>query len=212
MLLASPPRTYAVARTALLCSVLSGLLWTGLMQGCDPFVRDLGVVPPCARRILVERVTITPPPRLDLLLVVDDSSSMDDEQRALRREIPRLIRIFTSGDIDGDGLRDLLDPMPADVLDNTLFVWTSEMSEGGSHSNHNIPMVMIQGSEFDYFDAGRYLKWGGYHPISNFRPPPAERGEPMNKVLVSICNAMGLEDISSVGDPAFPAGPLERLR
>ncbi|MEZ4324607.1 MAG: hypothetical protein R3B40_05285 [Polyangiales bacterium] len=84
----------------LLLSALVGL-------GCDPYARDLGSVPPCGQRILVERVTITPPPRLDLLLVVDDSSSMDDEQRALRREIPRLIRILTTGDVDEDGLRDL---------------------------------------------------------------------------------------------------------
>ncbi|MCA9532150.1 MAG: hypothetical protein KC593_00665 [Myxococcales bacterium] len=79
----------------------------GLSWGCDPFARELGSVPPCGQRILVERVTITPPPRLDLLFVVDDSSSMEDEQRALRREIPRLVRILTTGDVDDDGLREL---------------------------------------------------------------------------------------------------------
>lgn len=95
------PRTLARAGTLALLSLLA------LLLGCDPFARELGVVPPCGQRVLVERVSITPPPRLDLLFVVDDSSSMEDEQRALRREIPRLVRILTTGDIDDDGLRDL---------------------------------------------------------------------------------------------------------
>ena len=86
------------------------------------------------------------------------------------------------------------------------------MSEGGSHSNMNVPTVMIQGSEFGFFDTGRYLRWGNYNPIDNFRPPVGERGEPMNKVLVSICNAMGLDDIDVVGDDTIEHGPLEALR
>ncbi|MFT5355476.1 MAG: hypothetical protein ACI9KE_002695 [Polyangiales bacterium] len=106
---------------------------------------------------------------------------------------------------------DLLGMMSTDVLDRTLLVWASEMSEGGSHSNHNIPLVMVQGSEFDYFDTGRYLRWGNYDPITNFRPPVGERGEPMNKVLVSICNSMGV-DVDRVGDESIPTGPLEELR
>lgn len=99
-----PPRASAAApRARGFALVVSALL----TLACDPYGRDLGVVPPCGQRILVERVTVTPPPRLDLLLVVDDSSSMEDEQRALRREIPRLMRILTTGDVNDDGLRDL---------------------------------------------------------------------------------------------------------
>ena len=121
----------AVARSrwpALAVSVL-------LVLGCDPYARTLGVVPPCAQRILVERITVTPPPRLDLLLVVDDSSSMEDEQRALRREIPRLIRILTTGDVNDDGLRDLerLEDLHVGVIRSDMGTgpYTSSQCPGG---------------------------------------------------------------------------------
>ena len=38
----------------------------------------------------------------DILFVIDNSGSMREEQAALVREIPKLIRILTSGDRDGD--------------------------------------------------------------------------------------------------------------
>jgi hypothetical protein len=105
-----------------------------LVLGCDPYARTLGVVPPCAQRILVERITVRPPPRLDLLLVVDDSSSMEDEQRALRREIPRLIRILTTGDVNDDGLRDL-----ERLEDLHVGVIRSDMGSGAVHVSSQCP-------------------------------------------------------------------------
>jgi hypothetical protein len=121
----------AAARSRWLALVVSVLL----VLGCDPYARTLGVVPPCAQRILVERITVTPPPRLDLLLVVDDSSSMEDEQRALRREIPRLIRILTTGDVNDDGLRDLerLEDLHVGVIRSDMGTgpYTSSQCPGG---------------------------------------------------------------------------------
>jgi hypothetical protein len=105
--------------------------------------------------------------------------------------------------------QDLLAKLPPDVLDTTLLVWAAEMSEGGTHSNRNIPIVMVQGSKFGAFSAGRYLKWGSYDPISNFSDNTG--GPPMNKLLVSICNAMGLDDVNSVGDASISTGPLTEL-
>jgi len=120
----------AAARTRWLALAVGALL-----LGCDPYARTLGVVPPCAQRILVERITVTPPPRLDLLLVVDDSSSMEDEQRALRREIPRLIRILTTGDVNEDGLRDLerLEDLHVGVIRTDMGTgpYTSSQCAGG---------------------------------------------------------------------------------
>lgn len=107
---------------------------------------------------------------------------------------------------------DLLGTMPQDVFDKSLVVWASEMSEGGTHSNYNVPLVMVQGDDFGYFDTGRHLRWGNYDPLDNFRPPVGERGEPMNKVLVSICHSMGLTDVDFVGDETISRGPLEELR
>ncbi|MDQ3033192.1 MAG: DUF1552 domain-containing protein [Myxococcota bacterium] len=104
---------------------------------------------------------------------------------------------------------DLLGNLPPDVLDETLVVWASEMSEGGTHSNANIPLVMIQGAGFGYFETGRYLRWGEFDPHENFS---RMTGRPMNEVLVSICHAMGLSDVDRVGDPIYSTGPLEGLR
>ncbi len=104
---------------------------------------------------------------------------------------------------------ELLDKLPADVLDRTLLVWASEMSEGGTHSNNNIPVVMVQGSEFGAFEAGRYLRWGDFDPLENYSNTTG--GQPMNKVLVSICHAMDQTDIDVVGDPTISSGPLEEL-
>ncbi len=163
------------------------------MEDVDPSFSNFGSFHTLAHQMTYERV---------------GEEVVTDEQRLrARRDMANLQR-WRSMAIASD----LLDPMTEDVRDNTLFVWTSEMSEGGSHSNHNIPTVMIQGAEFDYFRAGRYLRWGAYDPIDNFRPPPDERGQPMNKVLVSLCHAMGLTDVSQVGDPEIPQGPLEELR
>jgi hypothetical protein len=99
--------------------------------------------------------------------------------------------------------------MDPDVLDHTLLVWASEMSEGGTHSNRNVPIVMVQGAEYGSFSAGRYLRWGAYDPIENFSDNTG--GEPMNKLLVSICQSMGLTDIDEVGDTTISTGPLKEL-
>lgn len=104
---------------------------------------------------------------------------------------------------------ELLDKLPADVLDNTLLVWASEMSEGGTHSNRNVPIVMVQGASFKAFRAGRYLKWGSYDPLTNFDANTG--GQPMTKLLVSLCRAMGLSDVNSVGDATISTGPLTEL-
>jgi hypothetical protein len=104
---------------------------------------------------------------------------------------------------------ELLDKLPAEVLDRTLLVWASEMSEGGTHSNNNIPVVMVQGSDFGAFEAGRYLRWGDFDPLENYSNTTG--GQPMNKVLVSICHAMDQTDIDVVGDATISSGPLEEL-
>lgn len=71
-------------------------------------VADASIAPvvdagaPC--EVIVEEL----PRPLDLLFVIDNSGSMRDEQQALAVELPRLIDILTTGDRDGDGVRDVL--------------------------------------------------------------------------------------------------------
>ena len=73
------------------------------------------------------------------------------------------------------------------------------------------PIIVAEGltRRFGAFTAGRYLRWGSYDPISNYSEYTG--GQPMNKLLVSICQAMGLADVDAVGDTTISTGPLEEL-
>jgi hypothetical protein len=44
--------------------------------------------------------------QVDLLLMIDNSNSMNEEQGSVVEEIPRLVQILSSGDRNGDGIRD----------------------------------------------------------------------------------------------------------
>jgi hypothetical protein len=68
---------------------------------------------------------------------------------------------------------------------------------------------MIQGREFGYFRAGRYLRWGSYDPLTTFSEDTG--GERMNRLNVSLCHSMGLPEIDVVGDAAWGEGPIEEL-
>lgn len=76
------------------------------------------------------------------------------------------------------------------LLDNTVVWWSSEISIGNTHDVHGMPFVLA-GSGGGYFRTGRFLSF------------PADT--PHNRLLVSICNAMGVQ-VSSFGDPRF-TGP-----
>jgi len=43
---------------------------------------------------------------VDLLFAIDDSSTMQEEQAALVEQFPLLLRLLSSGDLDGDGRRE----------------------------------------------------------------------------------------------------------
>ena len=63
---------------------------------------------------------------VDLLFVVDNSNSMREEQTALAREVPRVVRILASGDLDGDGNQDF-----RPVRSMHVGVVSSDMGTGG---------------------------------------------------------------------------------
>ena len=91
------------------------------------------------------------------------------------------------------------------MLDNTIVLWALPISQGWTHSNQNIPVVIATGDD-SYFKTGRYLKFGDYDGSS----PPYHNpsGQAMNKVLVSLCHAFGLTDVEAFGDPSLPSGEL----
>ncbi len=92
------------------------------------------------------------------------------------------------------GLDALPDPSgEGTMLDTTLVVWAKELGDSRLHECRSVPFVLAGGSQ--YFQGGRYLDFGGTSH---------------NHLLVSICQAMGLDD-TTFGDASLGQGPLEGL-
>ncbi|MDD9933339.1 MAG: DUF1552 domain-containing protein [Myxococcales bacterium] len=79
------------------------------------------------------------------------------------------------------------------MLDHTLVVWAKELADGRLHDNVSVPFVLAGAP--GYLRTGRYLRFDG---------------EPHQKLLVSICHAMGLDN-PTFGDPSHGTGPLSGL-
>jgi hypothetical protein len=78
------------------------------------------------------------------------------------------------------------------MLDNTLVVWLNELGRGGDHSHEKIPWVIAG-------NAGGFLKTG---QVVSFPD------QPHNRLLLTLCHAMGVA-AESFGDPDYcKAGPL----
>lgn len=81
------------------------------------------------------------------------------------------------------------------MLDHTCVVWVNELSKGNSHSRDNMKYV-IAGSCGGYFKTGRFLKF---------------TFQTHNDFLLTLCHAMGLQDMTSFGDARWSTGPLSIL-
>lgn len=81
------------------------------------------------------------------------------------------------------------------MLDNTLVVWGNALAKGNTHSTFPVPFLMAGGAS-GYFNMGRRLDYGD---------------EMQNRLLVSICNAMGLDQVQTYGDMDNGSGPLAGL-
>ncbi|KYF58204.1 hypothetical protein BE08_28080 [Sorangium cellulosum] len=84
------------------------------------------------------------------------------------------------------------------LLDNTLVAWCRDMGDAPNHTQNEMKFVLASGT-------GGYLKTapGGRFIRSN------ERHE---RVLLSLCDAMGVTDYAGFGDPALQAkSPLPGL-
>jgi hypothetical protein len=80
------------------------------------------------------------------------------------------------------------------LLDNTLVVWSDEFCHGYSHQHHEVPYVLLSGSD-NFFEMGRYLQYAT--PRSN------------NELWIAIAEAMGVD--GPFGDPQFGSTPLPGL-
>jgi Protein of unknown function (DUF1552) len=79
------------------------------------------------------------------------------------------------------------------MLDTTLVVWAKELGDSRLHECRSVPFVLAGAAQ--QFTSGRYLDFGG---------------TAHNHLLVSICQAMGLDN-DSFGDAGLGTGPLEGL-
>jgi hypothetical protein len=83
------------------------------------------------------------------------------------------------------------------IADNTLLMWSTEVSEGNVHSHTNMPIVLMGGSW--HFQTGRYIDCanGGTNPSHI-------------DLLVTLQNAMGVP-ATTFGRPEYCTGPLKAL-
>jgi hypothetical protein len=78
------------------------------------------------------------------------------------------------------------------TLDNTVVLVCNDMQEGYNHKSSNIPFVMI-GSCGGFFKTGQFV---GFDSTPN------------NKLLTSVCHAMGLANVTGVGESQY-SGDLD---
>ncbi len=91
-----------------------------------------------------------------------------------------------------------LDAIPegnGSMLDNTLVVWGNALAKGSTHSSFPVPFVLAGGAG-GYFNTGRFIDYGD---------------ELQNRLLVSICDALGLDEVDTYGDMDDGSGPLPGL-
>ncbi len=78
-------------------TVIALVTMATLLGGC--LNRELKPILPCTVSGVAEDVKINPIDKVDLLMMIDNSPSMIDEQDKLRRELPRLVQVLASGDL-----------------------------------------------------------------------------------------------------------------
>jgi len=81
------------------------------------------------------------------------------------------------------------------MLDSSIVLWGNELGAGNSHSYKDIPWLLAGG-------AGGALRTGRFVQYPD---------RPHNDLMVSICNAMGLSDVTTFGIPGVCTGPLPGL-
>jgi len=115
---------------------------------------------------------------------------------------PTMVQQMTNVNIwYAEQVRYLLDALAAvpegdgTLLDNTLVVWGNELARGNSHSNRPVPFVLA-GGVGGAMQGGRYLT---YDRVAH------------NRMLVSICQMMGMTDLDTFGDNDPASGGLVGL-
>ena len=91
----------------------------------------------------------------------------------------------------------------AGVLADTLVYASSDMGDPARHSSRSVPTLLLGGAG-GHFKMGRYL---------DLRRPGAHEGTPNNRILVSICQAFGVQTnrFGHAADARIVTGRLDEL-
>ena len=121
------------------------------------------------------------------------------------------------------------------LLDNSLLMWTSCLSDGASHESRNAPIVLA-GSNGGYFKQGKFIQFNDVYTAAQWDAAPVAptMGDAVIKPLVdavssgdqkklgtpdlsnqdlcvNILNSFGMPD-TTFGDPRFCKGPLSAIK
>jgi hypothetical protein len=144
-------------------------------------------------------------------LVHDYWGASGDDQRVLREGYCAGLRWSTSHFAavleELSAITDPMDPSGRTILDNTVVFWHNEFGHDGHDNQHTRHPAIIAGG------GGRTLKLGRYLRL---REIDSSARVPHNRLLVSICHAMGVTDVDYFGDRdlvdhADYRGPLAEL-
>jgi hypothetical protein len=92
------------------------------------------------------------------------------------------------------------------LLDSTGVLWVDSANIGGYHSCGSLPWILA-GRCGGYFKTGQVLRFGNFQEWGNQGP---DQQTPHNRVLLSLCEAMGVPS-EGFGDDFSAAGPLTEL-
>ncbi len=99
------------------------------------------------------------------------------------------------------------------LLDNTLVVFWSEVSDGNAHGAVDMPVVLF-GGKFLKLKGGSYLQLGNASTNAMFQPSGKYSKGPapyMSDLWVSTAQAWGLSAMTSYGDPTWNTGTISGL-
>ncbi|HXI56868.1 MAG TPA: DUF1552 domain-containing protein [Polyangia bacterium] len=99
------------------------------------------------------------------------------------------------------------------LLDNTLTIFFSEVSDGNAHGAVDMPILMF-GGKFLKMKGGSYLQLGNPASAGQFQPNGHYSKGPapyVSDLWVTIAQAWGLKSMTTYGDPGWNTGPIGGL-
>jgi len=96
------------------------------------------------------------------------------------------------------------------LLDNTLVIWCRDFGEADQHWQYSMKFVLAGGANkyLKTSSMGRYIKGVG----TKAGPVPTGSGDRHERVLLNVCDAMGISTFTGFGDPMLsPKKPYDGI-